>query len=212
MLQHRRRTFNPGFTQALNIESIISAPLEAAARANSMMLKEQTKFLMEFCFKKNDDDSYDPVLIEMYLTKSVADPDKDSDDPDYFRKMELSFNVPLITLIPINSLAVDKVTVEFDMEITEQSSSEIDYDKVNSKDIETPGEKAKLKGRVSYDSKENTKESLSGQNKSQNSAQLKVNINAGPLPLPVGLTTMLDMYLKSVHPNPVDNKKKSRDD
>ena len=52
MAKYRTQKFSPKFESALSIGAMISAPLVAAAKANSMMLKEQTKFIMDFCFEK----------------------------------------------------------------------------------------------------------------------------------------------------------------
>ena len=191
------RPFNPGGNRGLNIESILTAPLVAASTANSMMLKEQTQFLMDFCFSKNGD-VYDPVMIEMSLTNSVIEPGQTRNDDAKITRIQTTFHLPLITIIPINSLAVDNVSIEFDMEITSQYETNADESNNLSKSQGDTSSKVQLMGKVSYDSKE----SNSSQSKYQNSSRLKVNINAGQLPLPVGLTSLLDLYMKSVMPAP----------
>ena len=57
--------FKPNFGSELNIESIISAPLVAASKANVVMVTGQTRFLLDYCFKKNDNNTYEPIMIEM---------------------------------------------------------------------------------------------------------------------------------------------------
>ena len=37
-------------------------------------------------------------------------------------------------------------------------------------------------------------------------SKLKVNIDAGPLPLPVGVLSIIDLYNKSIQPLPSDSK------
>ena len=67
--------FKPKADSNLDIEEIIGAPLVAAVRANAMMLREQTKFLMDFCFSKDKDgDIYHPIMIEMAMTRGELVP------------------------------------------------------------------------------------------------------------------------------------------
>lgn len=191
------------FDRGMNIDQVISAPLVAASTANAMMLKDQARFLMEFCFnatEKKDADgnvigvTHSPIMINMVMTRSVIDPTKDKDDPSAIKTVEMTFSVPVLTLIPINSLAVDEVTIDFDMEITSQSTSANDESSTTA--MNDGSEKTQLKGKISYDSKESGSKSA----RRQNSSKLKVHVHAGNLPLPVGVTAMLDMYVKSINP------------
>lgn len=191
------------YDRGMNIDQVISAPLVAASTANAMMLKDQARFLMEFCFdatERKDENgnttgiSHTPRMIEMVMKRSIINPDKEPGDPEAVQIMEMVFSVPVLTLIPINSLAVDEVKIEFDMEITSQSTHASDHSKNTG--LEDNTETTQLKGKISYDSKE----SGSRTSRRQNSSKLKVQVHAGNLPLPVGVTTMLDMYSKSIHP------------
>lgn len=196
MPENLNQPFNPNYSSELNIESIISAPLVAASKANVVMLTGQTRFLLDYCFTKKDTSStYEPVMIEMVMVKGVADPTKEPDDPDYIKKTEMTFSIPLLCLIPINSLAIDKVTVDFDMEITSVTS----YNTEKEKGI--IDKKAQLNGKISSKRDEGCNPGQ-GQYKSQSSSRLTVNINAGPLPLPVGVLTILDLYSKAIQPLP----------
>lgn len=209
MTQHKTRKFSPRGTSEAEIDSLISAPLIAASNANSAMAREQAKFLMEFCFQK-DGDSYTPVMIEMHLHQGVLEPGESKDDPHNIRRISTTFQLPLITMIPINSLAVETVDVEFDLEISSQH--QYDDEENDKKDTESKlhgsGSGAKLRGKISYDSKENIHQSTSNKYRSQNSSKLKVNIHAGQLPLPVGVNMMIDLYSKAVHPTVQNNNKK----
>jgi len=209
MTHHKLRTFNPNENRGINIESIISAPLVAAANANAMMLKEQTKFLMDFCFTKKEDDVYDPVLIEMSLTKSVIEPGKNAGDPATIRKIQTNFKLPLLTMIPINSLAVDNVTVDFDMEIVSQTVVDADSSQDKSDHLASTEERAQLKGKISSDSSSKQSQSNKSHYSNQNTSKLKVHVNAGPLPLPVGINTILELYVKSILPKLPDESDKT---
>lgn len=160
--------FKPNSNQGLDIAALLSAPLVAATKANNMMLVAQKEFLLNTCFEKKkdgDEKYYDTRMVEMKFTRG--------DDA-------LVFKLPLITLLPMNSLAVDQVTVDFEMEITTQSSD---------------NNNTRLIGKVS-----GSEENSSHIRKSHAASKLKANINASPLPLPLGVTTLIDMYVKSISP------------
>lgn len=188
MTSHTTQAFKPESNAnggGLNIESLLSAPLVAAANANAMMQKEQLDFLMNYCFTKNED-SYKPIVIEMELQSSTDDDNA-----------SLSFEIPLLTLLPINSLSVEEVNIQFEMEITSQTSSQNNSQLGgNTKNNNT----AKLHGKVSYDSKEQQANTSKRSYSKRNDAKLDVNIKAGNLPLPIGVTTILDTYIKAIKP------------
>jgi hypothetical protein len=196
----------PDFSKQISIESLISAPLVAASKANVVMVKGQTRFLLDYCFTQTGKDPYRPVMIEMVMTRGFVEedqPESGKEPEKKIRKVELAFSVPLLILVPINSLAVNKVSLEFDLEITAVNSWDYNVDsEPGSKNVINKG--AQLYGKISYDHDQNVKESDKSQYKSSMSSKLKVNIDAGPLPLPVGLLSIIDLYNKSIQPLPID--------
>lgn len=227
MVKSHSKIFKPNFSNELNIESIISAPLVAASKANVVMVTGQTRFLLDYCFTKKEkfrkdldhnhekDDvpgkeknhrkkvTYEPVMIEMSMTRSVIDHDKSTNDPGYIQNVKMKFNVPLLSLIPINSLVIDKVKVDFNMEITSVTYY-TPISKISNKQPHLLEKQAQLNGRISYDPDQNT--GNQDQNRSQMASRLKVSIHAGPLPLPVGVLTILDMYNRAIQPNSPEKK------
>jgi hypothetical protein len=188
----------------LPMKELIGAPLVAAAQANNMMAVTQTKFLLETCFaiKKNEDkEIYKPVMINMTLSRPVINADGSEAEP-----METDFNLPLLTLIPLNSLAVDEVSVNFEMEVKSSFASDksTDYAK-NSKNEQSISQKmdehqisAELTGSVAASEKSNSDESSSY--KKSNSAKYEINAHAGQIPLPIGVTTIIETYSQSITP------------
>jgi hypothetical protein len=202
------QSFEPDFSKELDIESIISAPLVAASKANVMMVTGQTRFLLEYCFTKGENNTYAPVMITMSMTKGVIDETKTPSDSDYIKSVQMTFGMPLLCLIPINSLAVDKVTVDFDMEITSAISKQTTT--ANDSGNQVIEKKAQLNGKISNSSAQDSGNPNSTQYKSQVSSSLKVNINAGSLPLPKGVLTILDLYTKSIQPIAVSDQSKEQ--
>jgi hypothetical protein len=193
----------PDFSKELDIESIISAPLVAVSKANAVMVSGQTQFLLEYCFTKTADNNYQPVLIEMQLARGVADETKQPSDPDYIRQEKMTFTVPLLCIVPMNSLAVDKVTIGFDLEVTSAINKPSQLTNGASKTV--LDNKAQLNGKVTYNPQPNTTQSGNSRQRSQLSSKINVNLSAANLPLPNGVLTIIDLYTKAIQPAPAKN-------
>jgi hypothetical protein len=190
------------FSNEIDIEAIIAAPLVAASKANVVMATGQQQFLLDFCFEKKDDGSYEPRMIKMVMKKGVLIPGENRDDPVTLKIERLTFSVPLLCIVPFSSLAVDKVTVDFDMELTSAISE--DYTNKTTEPEKITDKKCRLNGRISSGSEDagESDTSISRNYRRKRSSTLKVSINAGPLPLSNGLLFMLDLYTKAIQPLP----------
>ncbi len=191
----------PQSNSEISIEAMISSPLVAASKANAEMMLGQSNFYLRNCFAKNDDNGYDPIMVKMSLTRSVIDNNKLPSDDDYITIEKMNFEVPLFCLIPINSLAIDKITVDFEMEITSTTSWTITEEDIENTGSRVLNKQAQLNGKISSDSKGKSQYSRDTGNK------LKVHINASPLPLPLGVLSILELYSKNI--NPVSTPKTS---
>ncbi|MFC5045262.1 DUF2589 domain-containing protein [Aquimarina hainanensis] len=193
----------PNNSQGIAIEQLLAAPFVAAASANAAMAKKQTAFLMDTCFDvENDDgfgeDVYHPKMISMTITKNTLLSDKEEKGTPKMEQVTSTFQVPLLTLIPFNSLSVKEVNVKFDLEIISQNDESV----TTTKKGEKGKDEAQLKGAVSYDS--STKEQ--NQYQRRNASKLSVEMNAGTLPLPVGFTALLDLYTKNISSSSLERK------
>jgi hypothetical protein len=159
--------------QENSIESLIAAPLTAVSKANMSMLSGQAGFILDRCFTKQDD-KYLPIMVNMTLSRQ-SDGSTDT----------LVFQVPLLSLLPLNSLAVEEAKLNFSLEITTVSS----YTTENTADSTT--RRSLLNGRIVRDN--NTKENRS--------SHLKVELNAKSIPLSNGLKTIIDLYSKAILPD-----------
>lgn len=156
----------------INLDSIISAPMVAVSKANSIMLSGQSEFILNHCFNRviasDNSFTYEPKMIVLVVKKGSED---------------VSFiHIPLLTLLPINSLAIDKMKVKFNMEITSISS----YKAGSNDSLER---KAQLIGKLSGEKKNSGNALNSNKN-------LSVFVEASKLPLPNGLLNIIDMYSK----------------
>lgn len=196
----------------LPMESLIGGPLNAAAKANSAMALTQTKFLLDTCFnmKKQGDGAaattqYEPIMIDMVLTRSVIAMPADGKEP-VIKPASTKFTLPLLTILPINSLAVETVDVAFEMEV--KSSFSEDDNKTT--ETETKGEgsfetrlgwgflSVSIKGSASYSSKD--AETHNTHYEKSNSAKYTVNVHAGQLPLPKGVNTIIEAFTSAIQP------------
>lgn len=198
MANLKNQDLKPQTNSELSIDSLISSPLVAASKANAEMMLGQTQFILRNCFNKKEGkkNSYDPVMIRMSLTRSVVDMNKLPSDKDYVTLQKINFEVPLFCLIPINSLAIDKITVDFDMEVTSTSSWKITDDDTDKTGQRVLQKQAQINGRIKGETKKGD-----SQYTKDSSNKLKVHINASPLPLPLGMLTILDLYSKNINPS-----------
>lgn len=156
------------------LTDLVSAPLIAAAEANAKMSQAQVDFLLECCFTKNGD-SYAPKMIQLELTRGVITPAApgEIDQATQMVDATTSFNLPLLTIVPLNSLAVNNVDVNFEMDITHL-------------DIDAQGE-PQLLGKVMNNAE------IEG-------FKMDIAIHAGQIPLAAGLLTIIDAFSKNVQP------------
>lgn len=194
----------------LPMDSLIGGPLNAAADGNAKMAMTQTKFMLDTCFTK-ENGNYKPIMIKMSLDRAVIN-EKDGGDVE-IKTATTAFNLPLITIIPLNSLGVDEVDIKFEMEVKSSSSTE-NTQESNTKMAAEASFEAKfgagpfsvsVKGSASY-SKEDKSSSKEHYQKS-NSAKYTVHVHAGQLPLPQGVTTIIDAFSKSIEPIQVGQPK-----
>ena len=166
-------------------------------------------------------DNYVPVMVVMSLTRGVITPavagkkgDPDAKPPTLdtpgtptvIQSMTTQFNLPLLTIVPLNSLAVDTVDISFEMEVKSSFSEETSEEK----STESKGEgsfEAKMsygpfsvtvRGSASYDSKDS--QTHNTHYEKSNSAKYTVGVHASQLPLPKGVNTIIEAFSQSISP------------
>lgn len=164
--------------QGMAIENMIGAPMVAAARANAMMAREQVNFILDHCFT-SDEEGYHPVMIRLSFTKRYVKNEK----------AELSsvtgfFELPLLTIVPINSLGMETLELNFSLEIRSHHTRKVQDQS-----------QAVLLGVIAGSKKKSKK----AQPAATSSPNIEVTMKAGNLPLPAGITQMIDLYSKSIH-------------
>lgn len=202
----------------LPMDALIGGPLNAAADANAKMAVTQTKFLLDTCFTKQSGGNYKPIMIVMELSRPVIDSTTENvKSGKRIQEATVQFNLPLLTIVPLNSLAVDSVNVTFDMEVKSSFTEEASKTEAEKMAGEASVE-AKLgwgpfsvtvKGSASYDSSKSTSESQHYEK--SNSARYHVDVHAGQLPLPMGVTTIINAFANSIQPIMITEGSKPED-
>ncbi|RAJ26921.1 DUF2589 domain-containing protein [Pedobacter cryoconitis] len=156
------------------LSGLITEPLIAAIAANSKMAKAQTDFMLETCFTKDDAGQYKPVMIEMTLTRGVITPGTTENPESTIQNSDTRFSIPLLAIVPLNSLAVNEITLNFDVEI---------------KGVVNEGDKGgeELYGLVSG-------EKIAGK------PILSFAIHTAQLPLPRGVNMLIEAFSQSISP------------
>jgi len=221
---------NPGILSmaqqfsGLPMGALIGGPLMSAAEANSQMAMTQLEFMLSTCFIKQvtpatDKEpavtNYEPIMVNMTLTSGVltetpAVPPKGDNKgtpaSTSVQQVVTNFALPLLTIIPLNSLAVDSVDVDFMMEVkSSASTSNSTDDKSNTSEaggFTGSGGfgpfKVSVHGSVSHKSSSESKSD--SHYKASNSATYNVKVHAGQLPLPKGVNIIIEAYAKNVTP------------
>lgn len=169
------RTFLSSLSSGHSIESLISAPLTAVSKANAMMLGGQAQFILDYCFKEKDG-SHEPVMIKMNCSGNASDG---------------SFYIPLITILPLNNLAVDEVSVKFNLEITSAKTHLSTSDGTNEAKPEVIQKKSRISAKIGTE--ENGK-----RNRQRKSGGISVSLKAKQIPLTKGITAIIDLYSKTI--------------
>nr|WP_321357856.1 DUF2589 domain-containing protein [uncultured Draconibacterium sp.] len=166
-------------------------------------------------------DEYAPIMIVMSLTRPVLTPGNKATPGDptatppvpatpatapIISNITTQFNLPMLTIIPINSLAVETVDINFEMEVKSSFSEE----ESQTSEKEFKGESSfeakagwgpfsvTVKGSASYDSKDSSTHNTHYQK--SNSAKYTVNVHAGQLPVPKGVNTIIEAFTQCIQP------------
>ncbi|AOY81809.1 DUF2589 domain-containing protein [Moorena producens JHB] len=188
--------------RGIPIDHLISGPVVAIVKANDMMAKQQVKLLMQSCFSATGD-VYEPVMITMSLRRSVLEHgnlEHGNDDSTWIRHVNTNFQVPLITLLPLNSLAIEEADISFSMNAYghQEAPEEKEDDSTLFSDVPLSSiQPYALSGNISYGFRGETERlGVSGLQESS----ISVSVSTSKLPLPLGVHTILQAYSQSLHP------------
>lgn len=195
----------------LPMDSLIGGPLQAAANAQQGLAMTQTQYILNTGFNQTKDAqgniTYTPITatIEMGQSQPVVA----ADGSVTTASSHLNVDFPLITMIPIPSLAVTEVDITFDMEVKSSYTHETDSE-TSSKTHEEGSFDAKagwgcfsveVKGAVSHDSSQSNSDKQTYQK--SNDAKYHVEVKAAQQPIPDGIKMLLEMFSKNMTMTPI---------
>lgn len=193
----------------LPMQALIGGPLKAAADANAMVSREQTAFLLSTCFVKESVNSAKliPKMIRFKLERAVLNPDgTQSKTP-----ATMEFSIPFMVLLPLSSLAIEKLEVSFAMEIKSTREQANETQDKRKKTSNQSVKKKQMNDAVVNTELHGTLSSKSSSN-SSTVAQYEIKLEAGQLPLPLGVKTILDIFSQNIAPLPAEKPAISKPD
>ncbi|MBQ7158675.1 MAG: DUF2589 domain-containing protein [Treponema sp.] len=164
----------------LSIADLITAPLEAAAQAQFALAKNTADFISEVGFEKDYKGNERIRTVRFEMT------------PPGNETASLSVQAPLIAVVPIPSLALEEVTVQFQMEVNSATKTT-----ENASGGNTHAE-VSVKGKVSSDAA-NTRET-------NQSAKYQIQVKAKKQEPTEALSRLLDVLASTVTPQTTETE------
>lgn len=205
---------NLAVTQQLSglpMKSLIAGPLNAAAEANANLAAMQSQFLLTNCFRKNTSNPknsfYEPIVVNLRVSRPAID----KTTGRTLEPLVSTIQLPLLTILPLNSLAVKNIDINFAMEVQSAFSDEKSQESQSSNESEANLSasigfsvfKAEINGSVktSNQSSNTAKEHY----ESSASAKYDISVNASQIPLPEGVTTIINTYAQAIAPIEIES-------
>ena len=125
----------------------------------------------------------------------MSEPGHD-DHPASISEMVTRFQVPLITLLPINSLAIEDVDIKFEVDVHTHHEVPEERDRLFG-DVSSAPTTHELVGSIKHvhDKTEGAQAGGPG------ASPVSISISARKLPLPLGVSTLIQAYSKAIHPS-----------
>lgn len=179
--------------KGLPMRDLIGGPLLAAAEAQQNLAGIAWDFYQKIAFESDDNKKNTTRVVEFTVNRPV----------EQNGKMEMvpqSVQAPFIGLVPIPSLLIDRIDIDFQMEVTDtnvdkNSSSSEASTKISGGWWVT---KAEVSGKVTS-ARENTRTT-------NQTAKYQVHVTASQQPQTEGLSKLMDIMASCIEPVPVASK------
>lgn len=161
------------------ITSLIAAPLQAAAEAQAALARTTVDFLERVGFEKNEETGESTTRLMKFSVQRPAE------TPDGIVVSSLDVQVPVLALVPAPYLAVETVSVDFQMEVTATELTE-------SKGSSQAPSQVEVSGRISS--------SASTTRNSNQSAKYQISVTAKKQEPTEGFSRLMDILSTCVAP------------
>lgn len=185
--------------KGLPISELIAAPFTAACDAQLMLAQAAYKYMTKIGFQTDDKGNTDltkPNLLKFNLERPV-------ETPNGIETSTIEVQAPFLGLVPIPSLLIDNINVNFQMEVT--SSTSDTEKKAAEASLEASAEfklgvfgkgHVEMKGKVSS-SRETTRNT-------NQTAKYQINVSASQQPQTEGLSKLMDILASCTAPLKVE--------
>lgn len=170
---------------ALPMRELIANPFKAACQSQVLLADEFINYVEMLAY--NEDGS--TKLLEFKLDQPVKD-----GTTGKVNTMPINVKAPLLGLVPIPSLLIDKVSVDFTMEVKTSSSTDKTTEKKASVGVKGSYWGWSVDFQASVSSSENRKRS------SDQSATYTVNVTASQQPPAEGMSKLMDIMASCISP------------
>ena len=175
----------------LPMRELIAAPLIAAAEAQQELAATAWNFYKQIAF---DDDGKTARVLEFDIKRPIQ-------QDGVMTTMPQSVKAPFIGLVPIPSLLIDRVDVDFQMEVTDTSNVK---STINAKvETKVSGKSwlisAEISGKVTT-ARENTR-------MTNQTAKYQIHVSASQQPQTEGLSKLMDIMASCIEPINTESSK-----
>lgn len=181
--------------KGLPIAELVAAPLLAACDSQKKLAQSAFEFMTEIGFTskgEGENAEVTPRLLEFNLQRPVAGETKPH---------EIKVQAPFLGLVPLPSLLVDDVQIDFQMEVTTTETSKETTEKEATTNINSSFKfgcfakgSVSVNGKVSS-SRENTRST-------NQTAKYQIHVSARQQPQTEGLSKLMDILASCVEPLP----------
>lgn len=181
--------------RGLPMRDLIGGPLFAAAEAQEKLASIAWDYYQRIAYKtdNNGKPTEETRLLKFNLNRPVVE------DGVVGKVLKQTVEAPFIGLVPIPSLLIDRVDVDFQMEVTDTNTEKTNSSSEVSTDISAKwfGVTAKVAGKVSS-SRENTRST-------NQTAKYQVHVTATQQPQTEGLSKLMDIMAACIEPVPTES-------
>ena len=177
--------------KGLPMRELIAAPLIAAAEAQQELAATAWNFYKQIAF---DDDGKTARVLEFDIKRPIQ-------QDGVMTTMPQSVKAPFIGLVPIPSLLIDRVDVDFQMEVTDTSNVK----NTTNAEVETKASakhwfiNAEISGKVTT-ARENTR-------MTNQTAKYQIHVSASQQPQTEGLSKLMDIMASCIEPINTESSK-----
>lgn len=176
--------------KGLPMRELIAAPLIAVAEAQQELASTAWDFYQKIAFDGESDNKTTRVLnfkVNRPITQNGQ-----------MKMVEQEIQAPFIGLVPIPSLLIDRVDIDFQMEVSDTTTHKDNFSSDVSTSISSSWfVKAEVSGKVSS-SRENTRST-------NQTGKYQIHVSASQQQQTEGLSKLMDIMASCIEPVPVEN-------